>query len=132
MTIPHYDTVRDEPLPTDDAVLSRLDDLLEEGLALRLWFMFLDDESYQLPLLLPMDLGGAPGSDDVDAIARFIDDLAAAVDAATAIVVVEWGDLDHAEIAVEWMRVVAAACSQSGVDYRGPFECSPFGVRPLG
>ncbi|MGX5682883.1 hypothetical protein [Schumannella luteola] len=132
MTIPHYDTVRDEPLLTDDAILQRLDDLLEEGAVLRLWFMFLDEERYQLPLLLPMDVGGAPGPDDVEAIASFVSDLAAAVDAATAIVVVEWGDLDRAEAAVEWMRVAAAACTESGVDYRGPFECSPFGVRPLG
>jgi hypothetical protein len=68
----------------------------------------------------------------VEAIASFVSDLAAAVDAATAIVVVEWGDLDRAEAAVEWMRVAAVACAESGVDYRGPFECSPFGVRPLG
>lgn len=130
MTIPHYDTVRDEPLLTDEAVLRRLDHLLERGLVLRLWLMFLDDDGRQLPLLLPVDVTGPPDDDAAESIGTMLADLVEATGAGSAVVVVEWGELDSACDAIEWMLAAAEACEVSGVAYRGPFECSPFGVQP--
>lgn len=129
MTIPHYDTVRDRPLLDDDAIIERLDHLLEAGLVLRLWFMFLDDAGIQLPLLLPMDVIDSPDDGDVESVARFISDLADATDAAAVVLVVEWGEQDSPQHAAEWMQVALAASLESGRPFRGPFECSPSGVR---
>lgn len=131
MTIPHYDTVRDVPLLSEDDVIERLDELLGEGLVLRLWFVFLDERGCQLSLMLPVDLPGAPDEHDDEFVARFASDLVEGTGAATVVVVVEWGELDSPCDALEWLRVARGGLESSGLAFLGPFECSPFGVRAI-
>lgn len=92
MTPPHFDTVRDRPLLTDDDVLERVAAIVGRARRRRLWLMFLDEFGCQLPLLVPLGLPRrAPHPYDAGAIAGVLARGASAVDPAGVVIALERG-----------------------------------------
>lgn len=126
MTTPHSDV----PLTADDDVRERVAELLDRAYRRQLWFMLLDDQQRQLPILLPFDVPRKPGSSHRAGFARSIGALAQEADADAMIVALErpgsatLGASDRA-----WFVLVTEACTEVGIRLRGPLLVHDDGVR---
>ena len=94
--LPSADELPNLPLRTDEALLERVRALVQPALRRQLWFLLLDERDCQLPVLLPMDIPArpAPGetggiADFAEALAEFLDAVAAAGAAASLVIVYE-------------------------------------------
>ena len=118
------------PLTTDEHVLSRAKLLLGTAMRRQLWFMFLDGDNIQLPLLMPTDVPRSPNNANPADLARFIRGVIDEADASTIIVALERRGSD--EITSDdraWFRLVREACAMIELPQRGPVLCHTGGVR---
>jgi hypothetical protein len=130
MSIPTFDSVRDVPLTTDEEVAARLGLILATAIRRQIWFMFLDDDGQQLPVIIPSYVPARPRPREERGMARFLKHAADEVGAATVIVTFErraGTDLTDADRV--WLRSLRSSCEQAGVAFRGPFLCHREGVR---
>jgi len=130
MKPPHYDTVRDLALTTDDLLLERVRVLLDDGYRRQLWLMFLDENSRQLPLIMPTDIPKRPRPGDTVGFGEFLSALNDDVGAAAIVVTLERRGSDIiTAIDAEWFRLVNESCAYAQIPLRGPLLCHSRGVR---
>jgi hypothetical protein len=130
MKTPRYSDVGEEPLATDEKLVERAEMLLEHALRRQIWLMFLDDESRQLPVIMPTYVPARPGPRESEGFGRFLRELVDDFGAASVAITFErrGGDsYDEADRA--WFRLIHDACVSSDVPLRGPMLCHNTGVR---
>lgn len=125
-----YEDTREHPLSTDENVLDRAKLLLGTALRRQLWFMFLDRDDIQLPLLMPTDVPRRPENADAGQLARFIRGVIDESDAATIIAALERRGSDEVtDDDRAWLQLVRDACAMIELPLRGPLLCHTRGVR---
>jgi hypothetical protein len=130
MPISPFDDVADISLATDEALLERVRDLVEGAYRQQLWFMFLDEDDRQLPLLVPLDVPDRPGPEHVDPLGPFVAALVDEVRPRVVVVVLERPGPDELTLGDrEWFAVVGHACRAAGVVRRGPVLAHDDGFR---
>lgn len=132
-TPPSFADVDNIPLVTDDAVRDRVSALLESAMRRQLWLMFLDEESFQLPLLMPSAIPRRPGKRHTENFAHFIGDLVDELGCAAVVFILERPGSDSISTSDrEWLALATAACQRAGVPLRGPLLCHDGGLRWIG
>jgi len=132
-TPPSFADVDNIPLDADDAVHERVTALLERAMRRQIWLMFLDDEAFQLPVLMPSSIPRRPGKGHTDNFARFIGELVEQLAAAAVVFVLERPGSDAVTPTDrEWLSLAANACHRAGVPLRGPLLCHDGGLRWIG
>jgi hypothetical protein len=130
MPISPFDDVADVSLATDEALLERVRDLVEGASRQQLWFMFLDDDDRQLPILVPLDVPDRPGEEHSDPLNPFVAALVDEVRPRSIVVVLERPGPDWLTVSDrEWFAVVERACRAAGVVRRGPILAHDDGFR---
>jgi hypothetical protein len=130
MTIPKFDDVRDERLTTDEDVLQRVAALLQRAVRWQLWLMFLDDESRQLPVIMPSYVPRSPSDGHRAHFSSFVGVLTEDVEADAIVIVYERRGTDELRDADRrWLRFIATACADAAVALRGPLLLHDGGVR---
>jgi hypothetical protein len=130
MPISPFDDVADVSLSTDEALLERVRDLVEGAYRQQLWFMFLDEEDRQLPLLVPLDVPDRPREEHSDPLAPFVASLVEEVRPRSVVVVLERPASDELTLGDrEWLDVADHACRSAGVVRRGPILAHDEGFR---
>ena len=130
MTSPAYEAAVLQPLVTDEQIRQRAEALIGKANQRQLWLLFLDDESVQLPLLIPID--GLPPRPTDENTARVIDrvrEVMADIGAESLVIVLE----RHASATLsvhdrDWARSLYAACEGSGVALRAQLVSHRAGV----
>ncbi|WP_157155785.1 hypothetical protein [Diaminobutyricimonas sp. LJ205] len=117
------------PLTTDALIEQRVGEIVGRAISRQLWFMFVDEDNLQLPMIIPMDLPNHPG-DDLDLFAAKIKRTSELLDAAAVIVVIERraGD-DLTPVDIAWVRGIASSFETVGVTLRGIALSHQHGVR---
>jgi hypothetical protein len=122
MTIPHFNDVRDRPLPTDDELVPFLQTMLEGSFRRQVWVMMLDDEARPLPVIIPMDVPAEPEPEDEIGFGDFLTCTALESGQPTLVVTFERpGPLHVVERDRRWLAVLHEACVRTGFRFRGPF-----------
>jgi hypothetical protein len=130
MPISPFDDVADISLATDEALLERVRDLVEGAYRRQLWFMFLDDDDRQLPLLVPLDVPALPGHEHPEPLGPFIAALVDEVRPRSVVVVLERPGPDELSRGDrEWFAVADDACRAAGVLRRGSILAHDDGFR---
>jgi hypothetical protein len=130
MPISPFDGVADVSLATDEALLERVRDLVEGAYRQQLWFMFLDEDDRQLPILVPLDVPDRPGEEHSDPLNPFVAALVDEVRPRSIVVVLERPGPDWLTVSDrEWFAVVDDACRAAGVVRRGPILAHDDGFR---
>lgn len=130
MPISPFDDVADVSLATDEALLERVRDLVEGAYRQQLWFMFLDEDDRQLPLLVPLDVPDRPGHELANPLGPFVAALVDEVRPRSVVVVLERPGSDELTCGDrEWFAVVDDACRAAGVVRRGPILAHDDGFR---
>ena len=132
MTIPYDDTIF-FPLSTPEAILERAESLVGPACRAQTWFLFLDPDDVQLPLLVPVENVPSPDDDDLAEGARdVLGSLWRATDAAAIVAVIE----RPFEVALHpddraWARALRTAAHHEGIDLRAVLLSHDHGVRAL-
>ena len=130
MPIPPFDDVADVSLASDEALLERVRDLVEGAYRRQLWFMFLDEDDRQLPLLVPLDVPDQPGDEHADPLGPFVTALVDELRPRSVVVVLERSGPDTLTRGDrEWFAVVDRACRTADVVRRGPILAHDDGFR---
>lgn len=109
------------PLTTPALIEERVGSLIGRASRRQLWFLFLDEDSRQLPLLVPMDdYPVAPDRGDTARFAGFLSQVAMMADATAVIVVLErYSDQVLTTTDRAWVTTLAAAAAASELQLRG-------------
>jgi hypothetical protein len=122
MPKPHYDDVRDIPLPTDVELLPHLQTMLEGAFRRQVWVMLLDEKSRPLPVLMPTDVPAEADPEDIEGFRDFVSCIALDFDRATVVLTFERpGPAAVTKGDRRWLRLLRAAAAGSGVPFRGPY-----------
>lgn len=129
MKPPNYDDTTFVPLTTDALIEQRVGDLVGRAISRQLWFLFLDAEQIQLPMLIPIDRPERPTA-QLTTVVQNIRQTVDVLDAASVIVVIE----RHASetltpIDIEWARALSDAFSAQQLTLRGLLLSHRRGVR---
>jgi hypothetical protein len=130
MKPPNYDETRLQPLTTDALVQERVADLIGRAIQHQLWFLFLDDEQVQLPLIIPM--GELPGRPDafLGTVAANLHEAMEATAASTVVVVIErYADAALTAADREWALAIHDTFEQAGIGVRAILLSHRRGVR---
>ncbi|WP_346232301.1 hypothetical protein [Parafrigoribacterium mesophilum] len=130
MKPPNYEETRLQPLATDALVQERVADLIGRAIQHQLWFLFVDDQQVQLPLVIPM--GELPNRPDA-----FLGTVAAnlreamGVEGASAVIVVleRYADAGLTSADREWALAIHTELEQAGVTMRAILLSHRHGVR---
>ena len=130
MTIPNYEETLTQPLSSDALIEQRVAALVGRAARRQLWFLFLDHENVQLPLILPFDDPPLRPDATITNLAQMIDSAAEAVNATSVIVVIErYADATFTDSDKEWARGIIAALEGRGVEVRSILLSHRRGVR---
>ena len=130
MIPPNYEETRLQPLTTDALVQERVADLIGRAIQHQLWFLFLDDEQVQLPLIIPV--GGLPTRPDafLGTVAAQLREAMEVEAASTVIVVIErYADAALTSADREWARAIHDSFERAGVAVRAILLSHRRGVR---
>lgn len=131
--LPPFADIEDLPLDTDEALLERVTALLDVAARRQIWLLFLDEQSRQLPVLMPSYIPRRPGRGHTAHFSHFIGDVVHEMDAAAVVFVLERPGTDQLTgVDREWLALASAACDEAGVPLRGPLLCYDRGVRWIG
>lgn len=129
-SIPNFYDVRDTALTSDDDVRGRVELLIEKATTRQVWLMFLDEQSRQLPMLMPTYVPVRPGEGDGPRLGEFFASLVDEIEATTVIVVFERRGREAITPGdARWLRTLRDACLHAEVSFRGPLLCHDKGVR---
>lgn len=119
------------PLTTDALIEERVRDLVGRATMRQLWLLFLDEESIQLPLLIPIDaLPVFPDTDSVASVTANIAELMDEIQASALIVVWErYGSATLTSRDVAWALAFATGCTVARVPLRASLLSHRTGVR---
>lgn len=130
MTTPSYADTRTQPLTSQVLIEERVRALIGRACRHQLWFLFLDGNQVQLPLMIPLDdLPSAP-DDTVHDLARAMGQAMEAADAESIIVVIERyasSALTPADVA--WAQGIHDAFDLEKLNLRGVLLSHNRGVR---
>lgn len=130
MIPPNYEETRLQPLTTDALVQERVADLIGRAIQHQLWFLFLDQDQVQLPLVIPV--GELPILPDLflDTVAARLHEAMEAEAASAVIVVIErYADATLTSADREWARAIHLSFVQAGVAVRAILLSHRRGVR---
>jgi hypothetical protein len=130
MKTPTYQDARNQPLTSQVLVEERVRALIGRACRHQLWFLFLDDNQVQLPLMIPLDdLPSAP-DDSVHDLARAMGQAMEAAGAESIIVVIErYASAGLTPADVAWARGIHDAFGRENLDLRGVLLSHNRGVR---
>ncbi|WBU38373.1 hypothetical protein [Homoserinibacter sp. YIM 151385] len=130
MTLPsHRDDLAD-PLTTDEEVLARVEALVGVAFRRQLWFLFLDEDGCQLPLIIPMEIGERPARRDRASMVPLVEGAAHAAEASELVIVYERpGARALRPDDRRWIQLVVESCRDAGLPLRGPLLSHAGGVR---
>jgi hypothetical protein len=116
MKPPHYSQAMLQPLTTDALIEERVAALVGRACRRQLWFLFLDENQVQLPLLIPV--GDPPITPDAS-VRTLAQAIAVAMDAeaaASVIVVIErYADPAITPSDTAWARAIGDAFNELGI-----------------
>jgi hypothetical protein len=126
-----YDDARLVPVVSDSDVQARVADLVGRARSRQVWFLFLDRDNVQLPLLMPIDGHPAtPSADDTEWMAERIRQLCEACDAASMILVIErYASAALTPQDVAWAMALHDACDRAQTPLRALMLSHRTGVR---
>lgn len=130
MKPPNYEDTRLQPLATDALVQERVAELIGRAIQRQLWFLFVDDQQVQLPLLIPM--GDLPTRPDafLGTVAATLREAMEAEAAAAVIVVIErYADAELTAADREWALAIHTEFERAGVTVRAILLSHRRGVR---
>jgi hypothetical protein len=133
MKTPTYEDARLLPLLTEEAIEVRVGELIGRANIRQLWLLFLDEESVQLPLLIPIDeLPADPTDDATNSVISNLRELMDNVSAESIVLVWErYGSPNLTAQDAAWARSLAGACSANSVDLRSMLLSHRTGVRRI-
>jgi hypothetical protein len=130
MIPPNYEETRLQPLTTDALVQERVADLIGRAIQHQLWFLFLDDDQVQLPLIIPMGELPARPDDFLGTVAARLHEAMEAEAASAVIVVIErYADAALTSADRDWARAIHNNFEQAGVAVRAILLSHRRGVR---
>jgi hypothetical protein len=88
-TTPRYEETRLQPLVTDALIEERVAALVGRACQRQLWFLFLDEDQVQLPLLVPIDDPPTQPEENIGNLVRLVEEAMEATDAHSVVVVIE-------------------------------------------
>lgn len=130
MTIPNHEETLTQPLTTDALIEQRVGALVGRAVRRQLWFLFLDQDQVQLPLMMPF--GDPPQRPDasVSTLASVIELAAEQENASSVIVVIErYADAAFTDTDREWARAIVGALGKREVPVRSVLVSHRRGVR---
>ena len=108
MTIPPYDATLTHPLTTDALLEDRVSALIGRACRRQLWFLFLDADEVQRPLLLPFCDPPIHPDNSLPILARVVAEAIESENAHSVIVVIErYADAAFTESDREWARAIS-------------------------
>lgn len=130
MRTPQYEEARLQPLTNDVLIEERVRALIGRASRHQLWFLFLDGDQVQLPLMIPLDdLPSSPG-DSAHDLARAMGQAMEAAGAQSIIVVIErYAGTALTASDSAWAKAIHAAFEQDGLSLRGILLSHNRGVR---
>ena len=127
---PHYDDTVTQPLTTDALIEERVAALVGRACRRQIWFMFVDKEHRQLPLIMPVSDPPMLPDATVSALARNIDQSVESIDAHSVIVVLErYADAVFTAADKAWARALSEAFDTAGLPVRAVLVSHRHGVR---
>lgn len=124
-----FEETTPQPLTSDALIEQRVADIVGRAISRQLWFMFVDEDDLQLPMIIPMDRPNDPG-DHLDVLAENVKRTAELLDAAAVIVVIERRASDElSPVDIVWVRGIARSFEAAGVTLRGIALSHRHGVR---
>jgi hypothetical protein len=131
MKPPRYDESTLTPLDSDRLIEARVTQLIGRANMRQLWLLFLDEDSVQLPVLIPIDgLPSHPNPTNVDRIAGNIAELMDGIGAAAVILVWErYGPEKLGATDAEWALALHEACEENRIRLRAMLLSHKAGVR---
>ena len=126
-----YEEAQLAPLTTDSEIEERVSQLIGRANTRQLWFMFLDSEGVQLPLMIPVDgLPSSPTDDETAQLVAQLSEVMIEIDASSIVTV--WERYGAARLTAQdavWARSLKAACAVGGVKLRAMLLSHRTGVR---
>ena len=130
MTIPDYEETPTQPLTTDALIERRVASLVGRAVRRQLWFLFLDQDQVQLPLVMPFSDPPLKPDASVSTLASVIGLAVESENASSVIVVIErYADSVFTEADKEWARAIVGAFEERGVVVRSVLVSHRRGVR---
>ena len=119
------------PLTSDALIQQRVSSLIGRAARRQIWFLFLDEQSRQLPLLLPIDdYPSRPDDEDADRFAHLLREVGDSAGAAGVVIVIErFADATVSPSDVAWARALREAAADSPLELRGLLLSHAKGVR---
>jgi hypothetical protein len=130
MRAPKYQDAKTEPLVSQVQIEERVRALIGRASRRQLWFLFLDENRVQLPLLIPLDDHPSAPDGTVHDLARAMGQAMEAAGAESIIAVIEryassaLGPADQA-----WAKAIHEAFDHEGLNLRGILLSHNRGVR---
>jgi hypothetical protein len=133
-TLPSVDDARLEPLITDSDIERRVSALIGRANVRQLWLLFLDNDSVQLPLLVPIDgMPSQPSDIDTERIVSNIAEMMLDIEATSLVAVWErYGPPRLTKQDAAWARALDHACTDRDVDLRAMLLSHRTGVSWIG
>jgi hypothetical protein len=127
---PHYDDTVTQPLTSDNLIEARVSALVGRACRRQIWFLFLDSENIQLPLIMPVaDLPALPDA----AVTRLADNVAFRVghlNARAVIIVLErYAGTQFSTADTAWARALDEGFAAAGLPVRAVLVSHSRGVR---
>ncbi len=130
MPIPAYESTITEPLSTDALIQERVTSLVGRACRRQFWLLFLDEDSIQLPLLVPIGDPPAYPQPESDALLGMVENAAESVGAASVVVVIErYADDTLTPSDLAWAAWLDTAFRDHAIDLRGMLLSHRRGVR---
>lgn len=131
MKPPRYDRDELAPLLTQTDVERRVRELIGRACRRQFWFLFVDDEGAQLPILIPVeDYPSRPDGDDPERFALLLDHIGHQQGASAVIVVIErFRDAALTRSDRAWAGALHEAVTLSALSSRGILVSHARGVR---
>jgi hypothetical protein len=119
-SIPTVDDARLSPLISDSDIERRVSALIGRANVRQLWLLFLDGDSVQLPLVIPIDgIPSQPSKGDTELVVSNIADMMLDIRASSFVAVWErYGSAKLTPQDAAWARSLHHACADQGVALR--------------
>lgn len=130
MTIPAYESTITAPLTTDALIQERVSSLVGKACRRQFWLLFLDEDSVQLPLLIPIGDPPAHPQPESDALLGMVENAAESVGATSVVVVIErYADESLTASDLAWAAWLDTAFHDHEIVLRGMLLSHRRGVR---
>jgi hypothetical protein len=127
---PHYEDTVTQPLTSDDLIEARVSALVGRACRRQIWFLFVDTENMQLPLIIPV--ADPPTLPDA-AVSQLAGNIASGVehlDARSVIVVLErYANAQFSTADKAWARALGSGFDAAGLPVRAVLVSHSRGVR---